>query len=312
MGNAVHLPTYIILITSTLRLATPLIFAALGALISEKSGVTNIAMDGIMAMGAFFGVLGSYLTKSPWLGLVFAMAAGALMALIHAYLSITLCADQIISGTAINVFAPALSTFLVFKFFGTPSQSSAVTALPYPSAAMRKIPVIGNFLGELNWMIFIAIGVVIIMTYVLYKTPIGLRIRAVGEHPRAADTLGINVYKIRYICVILSGVLGALGGATLSIAIMNLYRENMVSGRGFIAIAAMIFGNWKPVNSMFACILFAFADVMQMYAKGLGWAIPDEVYAAFPYIITMVVLVIFIGKTMSPAEDGVPYKKGER
>lgn len=300
------------LISATLRLATPLIFAALGGVFSEKSGVVNIALEGIMTTGAFFAVYGSYITGNPWIGILFAIIAGAIIAVIHAYLSINLKADQIVSGVGINVFAGALTSYLIVKFFKTNSQTSVVESLPYPVETMAKVPIIGGVLKELNWFVFMAIALVFISHLVLYKTPLGLRIRSVGEHPKAADTLGINVYKIRYLCVILSGVLGALGGATLSIGIMNLYRENMVSGRGFIALAAMIFGNWKPINAMWASMLFAFAETFQLFAKGFGWAIPGEFYAAFPYIITMFALAGFVGKTQAPAADGTPYEKGQR
>ncbi|ERI89897.1 branched-chain amino acid ABC transporter, permease protein [Clostridiales bacterium oral taxon 876 str. F0540] len=300
------------LIAATLRLATPLVFTSLGGVFSEKSGVVNIALDGIMTAGAFFAVLGSYLTKSPLIGILLGILGGVLFAGIHAYLSIHLMADQVISGTGINVFAPALVSFLVFTFFGTPSQTSNVASLPYPSAFFAKIPIIGVVLKELNWFVWLAFILVFVSHYVLFKTPIGLRIRAVGEHPKAADTLGISVYGIRYMSVIISGILGGLGGATLSIGIMDLYRENMVSGRGFIALAAMIFGNWKPKNAMVACLLFGFAQALEIYAKTFGWRIPGEFFAAFPYLLTMLVLAGFVGKTQGPLYDGVPYKKGER
>lgn len=311
MDNSVSL-VVVGLIAATLRLATPLIFAALGGVFSEKSGVVNIALEGIMTAGAFSAVLGSYLTGSPWVGIIFSMIGGAIFAAIHAYLSIHLMADQVVSGVAINVFSPALVGFLVYKFFGTPSQSSTVTSMPYPTAFFGRIPVIGVLLRELNWFVWIAVILVFISHYVLYHTALGLRIRAVGEHPKAADTLGVSVYGIRYFSVILSGVLGGIGGATLSIGILNLYKENMVSGRGFIALAAMIFGNWKPGNAMLACLLFGFAQGLELYAKGFGWRIPGEFYAAFPYLLTMLVLAGFVGKTQSPLADGVPYKKGER
>ncbi|KGK90773.1 MULTISPECIES: ABC transporter permease [unclassified Clostridium] len=300
------------IIAATLRLSTPLIFAALGGVFSEKAGVVNIALEGIMTTGAFFAVYGSFVTGSPWMGLIFAMIAGAAMAAIHAYLSIHLKAEQVVSGVAINIFAGALTSFLIVKFFKTGSQTSVVKSIPYPSEMMGKVPFIGSILKELNWFVFIAFILVFVSHYVIYKTPLGLRIRSVGEHPKAADTLGVSVYGIRYFCVILSGVLGGLGGATLSIGIMNLYRENMVSGRGFIALAAMIFGNWKPINAMWASMLFAFAETFQLFAKGFGWTLPGEVYAAFPYILTMLALAGFVGKTQAPAADGVPYEKGQR
>lgn len=300
------------IIAATLRLSTPLIFAALGGVFSEKAGVVNIALEGIMTTGAFFAVYGSFVTGSPWIGLIFAMIAGAAMAAIHAYLSIHLKAEQVVSGVAINIFAGALTSFLIVKFFKTGSQTSVVKSIPYPSEMMGKVPFIGAILKELNWFVFIAFILVFVSHYVIYKTPLGLRIRSVGEHPKAADTLGVSVYGIRYFCVILSGILGGLGGATLSIGIMNLYRENMVSGRGFIALAAMIFGNWKPINAMWASMLFAFAETFQLFAKGFGWTLPGEVYAAFPYILTMLALAGFVGKTQAPAADGVPYEKGQR
>jgi simple sugar transport system permease protein len=300
------------IIAATLRLSTPLIFAALGGIFSEKAGVVNIALEGIMTTGAFFAVYGSFVTGNPWMGLIFAMIAGAAMAAIHAYLSIHLKAEQVVSGVAINIFAGALTSFLIVKFFKTGSQTSVVQSIPYPSEMMGKVPFIGSILKELNWFVFMAFILVFVSHYVIYKTPLGLRIRSVGEHPKAADTLGVSVYGIRYFCVILSGVLGGLGGATLSIGIMNLYRENMVSGRGFIALAAMIFGNWKPINAMWASMLFAFAETFQLFAKGFGWTLPGEVYAAFPYILTMLALAGFVGKTQAPAADGVPYEKGQR
>jgi general nucleoside transport system permease protein len=304
--------TVVGLIAATLRLATPLIFTSLGGVFSEKSGVVNIALDGIMTAGAFFAVLGSFLTGSPWLGIVFGILGGVVFAALHAYLSIHLFADQVISGVGINVFAPAIVSYLVLVFFGTPSQTSNVASIPYPAAFFEKVPVIGVLLKELNWFVWLAFILVFVAHYLLYKTPLGLRIRAVGEHPKASDTLGISVYGIRYLSVIISGVLGGLGGATLSIGIMDLYRENMVSGRGFIALAAMIFGNWKPKGAMFACLLFGFAQALELNAGSLGLRIPSEFFQALPYLLTMIVLAGFVGKTQAPLYDGVPYKKGER
>lgn len=301
------------IIGSTLRQATPLIFASLGGVFSERSGVTNIGLEGMMIIGAFFAVYGSFLTGEPLVGIFFAMVAGGLVALIHAYLSIHLKADQIISGTAINIFAAAITSYLLMVLFGRQGQTDGVTALAYPKDFMGSIPVIGVLLKEINWYVYIAIILVFVSTYVLYKTPLGLRIRSVGEHPKAADTLGISVYKIRYLCVILSGVLAGLGGASISLTTAtNLFREGMVNGRGFIALAAMIFGNWKPKGAMYACFVFAFAQAFQIAAQGFGWTLPTEFYSALPYIITMVVLAGFVGKTTPPLADGVVYEKGEK
>lgn len=296
------------LVTSTLRLATPLIFASIGGVFCEKSGVVNIALEGMMVIGAFFAVLGSSINNSGVAGVIYAMIGGGLLALIHAFLSINLKADQIISGTAINLFAAALSSFLIMKFFNTGGQTNIVTPLPYDIPKIfLKIPILGEILKEINWFVVIAIIIAIAGNYILKKTTIGLRIRAVGEHPKAADTLGVNVHKARYMCVILSGILAGLGGASLSIGITPMYREGIVAGRGFIALAAMIFGNWNPIGAMFASLLFAFASSLQIVVQGLGWSLQSEVYSAFPYVVTMIVLSGFVGKTTPPAASGKPY-----
>lgn len=312
MGNATSIPIIVALIASMLRMATPLIFTALGGVISERSGVVNIGLEGMMIIGAFFAVYGSYKTGNPWFGMLYALVAGACIALVHAFLSITLKADQTISGVAINLFAAALTSYLIVELFGRKGQTDGVTALPYPREALSKIPLIGKLLGELNWFVFIAIILVAVVTFILFKTPIGLRIRAVGEHPKAADTLGINVYAVRYGCVIVSGMLAALGGASLSIGSLNLFSDGMINGRGFIAMAAVIFGNWKPVGAFGACLLFAFADAFQILAQRFAWNVPNEVYYAMPYILTLIVIAGFVGKTQAPAADGVPYEKNSR
>ncbi len=309
--------TIIGLITATLRLSTPLIFAALGGVFSERAGVVNIALEGIMTAGAFFGVLGSYLTGSPWLGIIFAILGGMLFAAIHAFLSINLQADQVVSGVGINIFSSAFVGFLLYVFFGNPSQSSSVASVPYPKDLFLNMPLVGNtfigtILADLNYFVWLAFIFVVISTFIFNKTPLGLRIKAVGEHPKAADTLGISVYGVRYFSVLMSGLLGGLGGATLSIGLLSSYRENMVSGRGYIALAAVIFGNWKPKNAMIACLLFGFAEALQLTAQGFAFKLPQEFYAAFPYILTMLVLIGIVGKTQAPAADGIPYKKGER
>jgi ABC-type uncharacterized transport system permease subunit len=301
------------LLAQTLRIATPLIFAALGGIFSEKSGVVNIGLEGMMVIGAFFAVYGSYKTGSPLIGIGCGVIAGGVLAAIHAVLSIHLRADQVISGTAINLFSTALASFLIFKLFGKGGQTDIVKGLSYNIPdAITNIPVIGKLIGGLNWFVILAIILVFVSHYVLYKTPLGLRIRAVGEHPKAADTLGINVYKIRYLCVILSGMLAGLGGAALSLGITPLYREGMVAGRGFIALAAVIFGNWKPFGALGASLLFAFGSAFNIFAQGLSWNLPTEVYDVIPYVLTMLALAGFVGKTTGPIASGKPYEKGSR
>ena len=301
------------LLASTLALATPLIFACLGGVFSERSGVVNIGLEGMMVIGAFFGVYGSFLTGNAVVGIALAIVAGAVIALLHGFLCITMKADQVVSGTAINLFASALAAFLIFKLFGKGGQTDGVNGLAYDiPQVLRDTPFIGKFVSELNWFVFAAIAVVIISHFVLYKTPWGLRVRAVGEHPKAADTLGINVYLTRYTCVIISGILAGIGGAALSLGSTPLYRDGMVSGKGFIALAAMIFGNWKPKGALIACLLFSFAEAFQLKSQLLGLNLPTEIYSVFPYVLTMVALAGFVGKTQAPAADGVPYEKGQR
>lgn len=312
------LPLAVAVLAMTLRLATPLIFAALGGVFSERSGVVNIGLEGIMIIGAFFAIAGTKATGNPWIGVLCAVVAGALVSLIHAVLSISLKADQTVSGVAINMFAAAFTSFLIYKLYNLHGQTDAVKEIPYPKYFIVKhfssqpMQYIGKFFDELDWFVFLAFILVAVATYVLYKTPIGLRIRSVGEHPKAADTVGISVYKTRYMCVIISGILAGLGGAYISLGTVKLFREGMVSGKGFIALAAMIFGNWKPVGTMWACMLFAFAEAFQYVAQGFGWNLPNEFYYALPYVLTMLALAGLVGKTQCPASDGVPYEKGER
>ncbi|KYH34670.1 branched-chain amino acid transport system / permease component [Clostridium tepidiprofundi DSM 19306] len=306
------------LLAATLRLATPLIFAGLGGVFSERAGVVNIGLEGMMTIGAFFAVWGTHITHGNYfVGILAAVIAAGTIAALHAFLSITLRADQIISGTAINLFSTAFASFLIFVLFeGKGGQTDSVGVLPYlPGAVtkmLNKIPVIGPLINGLNWFVILAIILVFVSTFVIFKTPLGLRIRSVGEHPSAADTLGISVYGIRYLCVIISGVLAGLGGATLALSTAGIYKEGMVAGRGFIALAAMIFGNWNPKGTMWACLLFGFAEAFQIQAQGFGWHLPTELYSSLPYILTMLALAGFVGKTVPPSADGVPYEKGKR
>ncbi|MFA7572701.1 MAG: ABC transporter permease [Lutispora sp.] len=287
-----------ILVASTIRSATPLIFPALGGTFSEKSGVVNIGLDGMMAVGAFSAVLVSYKTGSPLLGLFGAMVIGGLFGWLLAFLSIHFKANQVVVGTAINILAGSLTTFLLVEIWGKPGQTDNVNYFtPW---------------GPFNMFTYLALILVLVSYYVLYKTPFGLRIRAVGEHPRAADTLGVNVYMMRYICVILSGILAGIGGASLSIGSISLFKEGMVAGKGFIALAAMIFGKWHPIGAALACLFFGLADAIQTISMSYGLNVPKEFLFALPYMLTMLAVSGLVGKATAPAADGIPYEKGEK
>ncbi|MFB0917666.1 MAG: ABC transporter permease [Clostridiaceae bacterium] len=306
-----QLPFIVTFISATLRIATPLIFTSLGGVITEKSGVTNIGLEGIMVMGAFFAVVGSQFTGNPYIGFAIGLIAGAVIAFIHAVLSITLKADQIISGTAINTLATALPSLMLWMIFQRQGQSDGVAQIRYSPELrdfLRSIPPIGPFILELDYMVFLAIFLAIFLTWVLNKTRWGLRLKAVGEHPKAADTLGINVIRTRYMAVIISGILAAAGGASLSIVSGNLYREGMINGRGFIAMAAMIFGNWTPIGAFLASLLFGAAEALQIKSQALGLSIPMEIYYILPYLLTMIAITAFGKKSHAPESLGKPYE----
>lgn len=288
----------IALIWSTVRLSTPLILAALGGLFSERSGVINIALEGMMLAGAFTAAAVTYATGSPYVGLLAGMMAGMLIAAIHAVACIQYQADQVVTGTAINILMLGMPAFLSGAFF---LSSGSTPQIPKE----HLIP----------WLpIIIAIVMVPLSWYVLYKTPFGLRLRSVGENPEAADAAGVPVARMRYAGVLLSGVLAGLGGAYLSIGQSSLFTRNMTSGRGFIALAALIFGKWRPFQTLLACLLFGFTEAVSIQMQGVvklpsGEDIPVQFIQMVPYILTIVVLAGFIGSSRPPRALGIPYQK---
>jgi general nucleoside transport system permease protein len=299
-------------LAATLRFATPLAFAAIGGIFSERSGVVNIGLEGMMLTGAFFAVWGSVWSGTWVVGLLMAMLFGGLLALIHAIFSIHLRADQIVSGFAINFLALGLTGFLYSSIYpgGIEEQVSRVPTVQL--GFLDDIPLIGDFLdgifGSLNLLVWIMFGVVILAYVILFKTPIGLRIRSVGEHPRAADTVGISVYGVRYAAVVTSGVLAALGGAFLSIGFVGTFTENMTSGRGYIALAAVIFGKWLPGWAFAATLLFGFGFAISIPLQREA-GISENLISTVPYVLTLVALVGLIGRSIPPAAVGRPYVK---
>jgi len=294
------------LITSTIRLSTPLILAALGGMFSERSGVINIALEGKMLAGAFTAAAVTYAadTKlhmgnaSPWVGLLAAILAGLFIAAIYAVACIRFKADQVVSGAAINILMLGIPGFLSGAFF---LSSGSTPQLPKE----HLIPLTP---------IVIAFAMVLVSWYVMYRTPFGLRLRAVGEKPEAADAAGVSVNQTRYWGVLLAGALAGIGGAYLSIGQSSLFTRNMTAGRGFIALAALIFGKWRPVQTMLACLLFGFTEAVSIQMQGAvklpsGEDIPVQFIQMVPYVLTIIVLAGFIGSSKPPAALGIPYQK---
>ncbi|NPA90011.1 MAG: ABC transporter permease [Chloroflexi bacterium] len=297
------------ILQSTLVAATPLTLGVLSGIFSERSGIINIAIEGMMLTGALAAAAFFALTGSPWWGLVAAMVFGGLMAALHAVLSIRYKVDQIISGTAINILAMGLTRYLNLRILDPANLSSPGTFAPIRIPVLADIPIIGPILFDNQPTIYIALLLVPLAHIVLYHTVWGLHTRAAGEHPRAADTLGIDVFFLRYVNVIIGGMLAGIGGAYFSIGEVGSFEDNMTNGRGFMALAAMIFGNWNPFGGFAASLLFGFADAIQVKMQILKVAVPPEFLQSIPYVLTIVVLAGLVGQVMPPAAEGRPYER---
>lgn len=295
----------------TLMYSTPLAFAALGGVVSERSGVTNLGIEGMMTIGAFTGATVGYFTGSAWGGFLAAGAAGGMIALLHAFASITCRADQTISGIAINLIGPGVALFICRILFDGATMTVPVT---------NKIPKLFGSAGgsgalknlNVDVTVVVALALAVLLWVLLYKTKWGFHIRAVGEHPAAADTMGIHVYRIRYLCVIVSGILAGFGGASMTLAIIPQFTPTAISGQGFIALAAVIFGKWTPHGAYGACLLFGAAQALTVILGGGSFQVPSEILAMLPYVITIIILILFVGRSAAPKASGQPYEKGER
>jgi len=298
------------LIASMLVFSTPLTFAALGGVFTERSGVVNVGLEGMMLMGAFWGVYGADKTGSWVLGLLIAMFAGGAMALVHGFFAIHLRADQIVSGMAMNFLALGITGYFFTQLYHGNNVGVNISTIPNVAIpGVRHWAYIGPAIGDLNLLVWVGIALVPISYVVIFKTPIGLRLRACGEHPRAADTVGIDVYRMRYGAVVLSGMLAALGGAYLSFGgDGGTFTDNMTEGRGFIALAAMIFGNWRPFGAFGAALLFGFSTALAFRLPAYSGS-AAVLFQALPYVLTMIAVAGIIGRSRPPAADGRPYVK---
>lgn len=297
-----------------LTTATPLMFASLGGVFSEITGVVNIALEGIILMGAFTSVVFTYLTGNVWFGVLMAIVSGILLALLHAWGSIKWAGNQVVLGTAIILLSQGLTGFLMEPIFGQPGQTDFVGKIDEITIpGLVNVPFIGQIIGEISPFVYIAFGCVIFGWWLIFKTKLGLRMRSVGENPEAADTLGVNVFAIRYFGVIMSGVFASLAGVYLSVGEIGQFKELMSGGRGFIGLAAMIIGKWNPIGAMFASLFFgffgAFSNQLQSLQQITVASNVKSLFDTIPFILTIVVVAGFVGKSRAPAADGVPYEK---
>lgn len=297
-------------IATTIRMATPLLLATMGGILCERSGVINIGLEGMMLIGALMAVFGSWYSGSPALGFLLGIVSGAAVAWVHGFVSISLRSNQIVSGAAINLIAIGLTSFLIRIAFGLEDQQRVVPYFdPSQIPILSQIPVIGPALFEQLALVHVSFLLVPVMWFILFRTHWGLAVTAVGEHPEAAASAGINPLSVRYICVLLSGAFAGAGGAFLSLGQLHFFQDEMIAGRGFIALAAVIFGRWNPVGGMIACLIFGAADAFQFRGQAIGTGIPHQFMLMLPYVLTLVVLIVAGGKSKVPAAIGMPFRR---
>ena len=312
-GTSMNLPG---MIQSTLMAATPLTLGAMAGIFCERAGIINIAIEGMMLAGAFAAVAFASIFDSLWMGLLAASLVGGLMAALHAVLSVKYKVDQIISGTVINILAAGGTRFFNLRLLEPAGMSTPGSFGVISIPVLSEIPIVGPIFFENQPTVYIMFILLIVVNFVIFATPWGLRMRACGEHPRAADTVGVHVNRMRYVSVIIGGLVAGIGGAYFSLGVVGTFEDGMTRGQGFVALAAMIFGNWNPVGGFLAALLFGFADALQVKMQILqpvlpfiNQPIPPEFLQTAPYILTIVVVAGVVGRAIAPAAEGKPYEK---
>ena len=303
------IPFLIDFMVSTIRMTTPIAFAGLSCVISERSGIFNIGAEGMMLAGAFAAAVGALYTGSAWVGIGFACIIGVCMGLLLAVLSIPLGANQIVSGIMINILSLGLTSFLARVIMGSAITQKLPLLEPWSIPYLVGIPILGKILFQQSPLSYLAYAIALGLALAFFKTTWGLSIRAVGEHPRAADAAGINVSLIRYVCVIMSGILASLGGAFLSVGVVRYFTENMSAGRGFIGLTIVILGKWHPLGALLAALFFGAVDALQLRLQAFEVGIPYQFLVMLPYICGMIAISGVVGRTRSPASVGIAYRK---
>ncbi|MGI9952642.1 ABC transporter permease [Moorellaceae bacterium AZ2] len=295
---------------AVIRLTTPLLLAAMGGLISERAGVLNLGLEGMMLMGAFFGYLGALYSQSVLIGLMVATLSGGLLGLLHAYMSISVKVDQIVTAVGLNMLSLGVTSTLFRLIFGTDlKQVEAPGMVAVNLGPLSKIPFIGHIFFEQVPLVYFAIALVFVVNYVIYRTYWGLSVRAAGEHPRALDVAGIDVIKVRYVAVVVSGLAAGLGGAAITLSGINTFYDNITAGRGFIAFAAIVFGKWTPLGTALATFIFGTGEALQLRLQAFNLQLPYQFFLMLPYALTLIALIFFMGPARGPAASGVPYVK---
>lgn len=313
MDAIMNVNFFVQLLLSSVRMATPILLVALAELYSERAGLVNIGLDGIMSIGALIGFLFGYMTGNPFVGILAGAMTGIAVNMIYAFCTVTLCAEQIVYGMAINIFAPALASFIYRAYFS--DTSTVVQGVSMKAAAiplLSKLPIVGDLFFNHSVLVYFAYLLVPLTAVFLNKTKAGLNFRAVGEYPKAAETLGVNVIRQKYLASIICGALAGTGGAYLTLCYTSTYSEGIVAGRGFIALSAVIFGRWTPGGVLLACLLFGFCDAIQIRLQLLSPGTPYQLLQMIPYICTLIALIVFGIRKNGPKANGQPYFREER